>query len=449
MATRPKSSFGLLTPARLLALGFAGAIAFGTVLLALPIASSNGRSVGIVNALFTATSAVCVTGLTVVDTATAYSRFGQVVILILIQAGGLGIMTMSTALAIMLGKRITLRERLVIREAMGEFDLSGLVRLTRYVLLMTIAFESVGAAILAIRWAFDFPVLTAMYRGLFHAVSAFNNAGFDLFTVSFQGYVEDPIVVLTVSWLIVSGGIGFSVVTDVTARAFNPHHRLTVHTKTALFTTAILIGGGMALILAFEHHNRLTLGDLTWNGKLLAALFHSITPRTAGFSTIPVDHFYPVTLLLTIVLMFVGASPGGTGGGIKTTTAATILKSVVATVRGQTEVEIFERRLPRDIVDRSVAVTIIALFFVLTMTAGILITEGTGLLAALFEVTSAFGTVGLSTGITPSLSTAGKLIIALTMYTGRVGPVTLAVAIAQRQRRRAEIHLPEEKIMVG
>lgn len=449
MATRSRAVFGLLTPSRLLAAGFAGAIAFGTLLLALPISSATGLSVGVVNALFTATSAVCVTGLTVVDTATAYSKFGQAVILVLIQAGGLGIMTMSTALAIMLGKRITLRERLVIQEAMGEFGLSGLVRLLRYVVMMTLAFELVGAVVLSMRWALDFPIPTAMWRGLFHAVSAFNNAGFDLFSISLRAYVEDPVVVLTVSWLIVSGGIGFSVVTDVTSRAFDRHHRLSLHTRTVLFTTALLIVGGAALILALEFNNPATLAPLTWRGKLLGALFHSITPRTAGYYTLPVGSLYPATLFITVMLMFIGASPAGTGGGIKTTTAATIVRSVVATVRGEGEVGLFQRRLPREVVDRAVAVTVISLFFVISMTMGILITEGTGLLAALFEVTSAFGTVGLSTGITPSLSVLGKLIIVATMYTGRVGPVTLAVAIAQRQRRRAEIHHPEEKIMVG
>lgn len=436
-----------LSPAQVIVLGFAALILFGAALLTLPAASASGKSVGFVNALFTATSAVCVTGLTVLDTATDFSLFGQIVIILLIQAGGLGIMTMSTLFALIIGKRIGLKERLVIQEALGQFSLSGVVRLTRQILLVTFLIESIGATILAIRFSLDFPVGRAIYLGIFHAVSAFNNAGFDLFSTSLVRFAGDWAVIPTVSFLIILGGIGFTVIMDVWEhRRFS---RLSLHSKLAIKVSLILIVVGTILIYAFEANNPETLGGKSLSEKFLGAYFHSVTPRTAGFFNLPVGLMTSPALLLTIVLMFIGASPGSTGGGTKTTTFGALVMAVRATISGRDEIELWGRRLAKEVVEKGLAITMAALSLIVVMTMILLITEKKSLMEILFEVTSAFGTVGLSMGITPKLTVIGKLLISFTMYAGRVGPLTLAVAIAQRHRAPVNVHYPEDRVIVG
>ena len=443
----------LLTPARILVFGYAGVIFAGTLLLMLPVSVAPGRSHGVVEALFTATSAVTVTGLVVVDSATHWSSFGQVVILLLIETGGLGFMTMSTLIALLLGKRIGLRERIVMQEALGQFSLGGLVRLTRYILGITFALQLAGALLLALRWTRQFPWGRSAFLGLFHAVSAFNNAGFDLFGTSLEAYVSDLTVNLTVMALIITGGLGFSVLLDiyntVRERRLGQNGRLSLHSKLVLILTGVLIIVGAVTVFTIERSNPRTMQPLSMQGKVLASLFHAVTPRTAGFNTLRTGDLRPATLFLTILLMFIGASPGGTGGGIKTTTFGTVMAAVWATVTGKAEVVLFERRLGREIIDRSLAIAVISLLLVALVTMILLIVEGTGLLPTLFEATSAFGTVGLSTGLTPQLSTLGRLLVAFTMFTGRVGPLTLALAIAYQQKRHSSVRHPEEKIMVG
>lgn len=450
MPNRNNQSRGLrinLSPAQVIVLGFAALILFGAVLLTLPISSSDGKSVGFINALFTSTSAVCVTGLTVLDTATEYSLFGQIVILLLIQAGGLGIMTMSTLFAMIIGKRIGLKERLVIQEALGQFSLSGVVRLTRQIILVTLLIEVIGATILAIRFSLDFPVGRAVYLGVFHAVSAFNNAGFDLFTTSLTRFEGDWAVIPTISFLIILGGIGFTVIKDVWEhRRFS---RLSLHSKLAIKVSLVLIVVGTILIYAFEASNPQTLGGKSFSEKLLGAYFHSVTPRTAGFISLPVGLMTSPTLLLTIVLMFIGASPGSTGGGTKTTTFGALVMAVRATISGRDEIILWGRRLTREVVEKGLAITMAALSLIVVMTMILMITEQKTFMEILFEVTSAFGTVGLSVGITPELTDIGKLLISFTMYVGRVGPLTLAVAIAQRHRAPVNVHYPEDRVVVG
>jgi len=364
------------------------------------------------------------------------------------QVGGLGIMSMSTFFALVIGKRITLRERLVVQEALGHLTLAGIVRLVRLVLLTTVVCEGLGTLLLFFQWVGRYPAPRALALAAFHSVSAFNNAGFDLFSVSLQPFAEDAGVVLVVAALIILGGLGFVVLADVWGLR-RPHWRPTLHTFLALRVTGLLIAFGTLFILAFEWNNPLTLGPLSLKGKILTAFFHSVTPRTAGFSLVPVDGLTVPTLVLTILLMFVGASPGGTGGGIKTTTFAAQVLAVWATVRGYPYIMVHERRLPWDVVQRAVAITFISLTLVMAVSMALSVAEGGEYLPLLFEATSAFGTVGLSTGVTPDLSAAGRLLIILTMFAGRVGPLTLAMALARRTRPPAPVQFLEEKVAVG
>lgn len=437
-------------PAQTLLLSFAVAIGIGTVLLSLPIATDAGVRAPFLDALFTATSAVCVTGLVVQNTATFWSPFGQTVILLLIQAGGFGIMTMSTFFAVLLGKRITLRERLLLKEALGEPTLSGLVRLTKTILLAALAIEIIGAAMLFPRLLADYPWPRAAALSVFHSISAFNNAGFDLFGNSLEGFRTDLYVNLVVMALIVIGGLGFGVLADLYwFRSKARRHRLSFHTRLVILTTGVLLLAGTITILAFEYRNPETLGNLSLGQKITASLFHSVTPRTAGFNTLPVAQLRPQTLLLTMMLMFVGGSPGSTAGGVKTTTFGVIIAAFISTIRGRRDAEFNRRRIERAAVDRAWALVILGFSLVLLSSFVLLLTEQAGFLEVIFETMSAFGTVGLSMGLTPALSPIGKLVVSFTMYAGRVGPLTLFIALTRRQAYPPRIRYPEEKLIVG
>lgn len=435
-----------LKPAQVLGLGFAAVILVGAALLTLPAASAAHVRTPFINALFTATSATCVTGLIVVDTGSYWSVFGQLVILTLIQVGGLGIMTMATLFALMIGRRITFRERILIQEAIGQLNVAGVVRLTKYILVSTLAIEGTGALILFLRWLRDLPPGRAAYFGVFHAISAFCNAGFDLWGNSLVRFVDDVTINLVMGGLIIIGGLGFYVLADIWQnRRFD---RLNLHSKLVIKTTALLIGVGTVLLYLLEMRNPATLASLSLKGKLLAAWFAAVTPRTAGFNSINVAAMTDAGLFLTIILMFIGASPGSTGGGIKTTTFATLVLAVWATVTGKAEVETFQRRLAREVVDRALAIAMMSVMLVASATLILVATQPARFLVLLFEATSAFGTVGLSMGVTPSLTTLGKMLIIFLMYAGRVGPLTLAMAIAVR-RGSTSIRLPEDRVVVG
>ena len=434
----------MLSPAQSLLAGFASIILLGGVLLSLPIASATGRSTPFLTALFTANSAVCVTGLVVVDTADHYSTFGELVILALIQIGGFGYMTSWALLALLLGWRIGLRERIILTEAHGLYQVGGVVRFTRRIVGLALAVEAVGALLLTLRFAAEMPLGRAAYLGVFHSVSAFNNAGFDLMGGfrSLTAYAADPVVSLVVAALIVAGGLGFVVLFDLLGR------RLSFHSKAVLLTTAVLLGGGTLAILALEYANPRTLGALSWQGRLLAAVFQAVTPRTAGFSTVDVGALTQPTLMLLVALMFIGASPGGTGGGIKTTTFLVPLAVILSTIRGSPDPVLFRRRLPAFVINKAVTLALLGLAFVFTMAVVLTRVEGADLLPSLFEVTSAFGTVGLSTGLTPHLSPVGRGIIMVTMFTGRVGLLTLAFGLTRRERP-VRIRYPEQRLYVG
>lgn len=444
-----------LKPVQILAMGFLCVILLGALLLTLPIATVDRDTLGFVDAAFTATSAVCVTGLIVVNTGVTFSLFGQIVILCLIQIGGLGFMTITAMVFMMIGKRITLRERLVIQEAFNAESLQGTVRLVRNALLVTFTIEGIACLLFAVRFSFEYDLAHAIYYAVFLSVSAFCNAGFDPFGFenSITPYVADPVVNFVIMALIILGGIGFSVILDVLrARRWS---RLTLHSRVVLLMTGILIVFGTLMTCLLEWNNPKTLDNgLNPAEKVMAAGFQSVTLRTAGFDTIGQGDLTPAGQMVSIILMFIGASPASTGGGIKTTTFFIVLLSVVVMIRRKEDYNIHRRRLNLSLVRRAQAIVFLALGLVLVDTVVISaiesMTGGTEVLAdILYEVVSAFGTVGLSTGITPSLNVVSKILIILTMFIGRVGPLTVSMALAGGMRKPDAVRYPEERIMVG
>lgn len=447
----PKINF---KPSRILILGFALVILIGAFLLTMPFASENGQSLRFLDALFTATSAVCVTGLVVVDTGSYFTKFGQFVIILLIQIGGLGFMTFSTLIAMIFGKKIGLKERILIQESFNQFSLAGLVRLIRNVLLLTIAFEFFGGIILCIRFLFEYPVGEAFAFGFFHSVSAFCNAGFDLFGqvfgpfTSITHYVSDWTINLTIGGLIISGGLGFPVIIDLIK--YPQTRRLSLHTKLAVKMTLILLLIGTIIIFLFEMTNLKTIAGLTQDGKLLGVIFQSITPRTAGYNSLEISELRIGTWFVLIILMFIGASPSSTGGGIKTTTFGVLLAAVFATINGKEDAEVSERRIAKDLVYKAMTITMLALSWVAFVTLIMSLVESQPFIKLLFEVVSAFGTVGLTTGITPFLSDISRVLITITMFIGRLGPLTIGVALAHaKQKNQAVTRYIEDRIIIG
>ncbi|HUV04975.1 MAG TPA: potassium transporter TrkG [Armatimonadota bacterium] len=452
-----------IEPAKAFVLGFAAVIAIGTMLLCLPIAREDG-AIHPLDSLFTASSAVCVTGLVVVDIAKTYTTFGEIVTMILIQIGGLGYMTAATAIALLIGRQVGIRERVLLREAHGQLSLRGMVWLTRRTLWFTLILESLGAAILALRFSTlpQFSPGMSIYYGIYHAISAFCNSGFDLMGKPFGAFASltrfsaDAVVSLTMTGLIIAGGLGFAVVAELSS--FKQRLRLSLHSKLVLVTTAGLIILGTLLILALEWDNPMTLAKMGTGEKVLVSYFQSVTPRTAGFSTVNIGAMKSVTVSTIGTLMFIGASPGGTGGGIKTTTFILIVLAIWSIVKGKRDTEVFGRRILTTDVLRALAIAVLAALLVVTATIALTLTElGTvkavgiheePFIAIGFEVISAFGTVGLSTGITPLLSPFGRLVIILVMFVGRVGPVTAIAALTSRERP-LKGRLAEEHVTIG
>lgn len=443
-----KESFKLykLSPAQILVAGYFTVILTGTILLSLPMATTSAGSLGFIDSLFTATSATCVTGLIVVNTSSAFTVFGQVVIMLLIQIGGLGIMSMSTLMAFLIGKKISLKERLVIQQDLNQFGISGLVRLIQYVLGFTLIIEGAGAIFMFTKLIHEYKIVKAIYYSIFHAVSAFNNAGFDLFGNSLVGFTGSIIMNFAVMILIILGGIGFGVLTESTNdKRFG---KSSLQSKIVVIMTLILLVVGFLVLLALEFNNPKTMGELPFGEKILSAMFLSVTPRTAGFNTLPTDALRSSSLFFIIILMFIGASPGSTGGGIKTTTFGIMVITMWNKIIGKKDIEIYNRRIDEEDVLKAMAITLLAMALVVLITIILTITESKPFIDILFETVSAFGTVGLSTGVTPTLSNIGRVLIIMTMFAGRVGPLTLAVAFAERERKGI-YHYPKEKIMVG
>ena len=439
-----------LKPARVLVLGIAGIILLGGLLLNLPIASADGESVGFLNALFTATSAVSVTGLVVVNTAEHWTVFGKVIIIVLIQAGGLGFMTLATLIALILGKRIGLRDRLIIQEQLNQFNLSGVVNLARYVILSTFAIELIGAVALSTSFIPKYGIFKGIAYSLFHSISAFCNAGFDLTGNSMEDFVGDPVVILTISGLIILGGLGYTVFMEITRNRTAILRKASLHTKMVFRVNALLLLSGFAFVMLVEYNNPSTLKILDFNEKVMASIFQTVIARTAGFNSVDIGGFRHATVLFFVILMFIGGSPSSTAGGIKTTTFGVIMGTLASVVKGKEDVEIMERRIPIHLVFRAFAIAIVSMTVIIGMTMILTFTEDQVFLDLLFEVTSAFATVGVTRGITPELSGIGKAVIIITMFIGKVGPLTLAVALAKRHRQYdGKYRYPEDKIMIG
>ena len=437
----------------ILTLGFLALILLGTVLLALPIAAKSGQSIGLFDSLFTSTSAVCVTGLVIVDTGTTFSLFGQIVLIVLIQVGGLGFMVFATMLMVMLGRRISIRGRMLIRESMNTSSLSDLGSLTMLYLLLSLTIELVGAVTLCFRFVPLYGWKHGTWMALFHSVSAFCNAGFDLFGnyASLTAFSGDPLVLLTVASLIILGGLGFSVILE-TARNRQGFRNLSLHTRIVLMTTLVLLLAGTVFYWIVERTNAETLAGCSEGEKILNAFFQSVTMRTAGFNSFDLSGFRDGSKLFSSLLMIIGASPASTGGGIKTTTIATLTLLMLSVVRGESEVNVARRRLSDDISRRALAVAVLFLTTLLTGTLIISLIENGRfpLEDILFEASSAMGTVGVSAIGTPNLSSASRAVLLPMMFLGRVGPLTLAVAVAKRQGGiRTASKYPEEKIMIG
>jgi trk system potassium uptake protein TrkH len=439
------------SPAQVLAIGFTGLILCGATLLRLPISAAR-EPLGLLDAVFTATSAVCVTGLIVVDTPNDLTIFGQLVVLLLIQLGGLGYMAVTTVVSVALGRQLSLHERLTLLEALNVHSMEGLARFVLTVLKLTLAFELTAALILTARWTSEYGLGQAAYHGVFHAISAFNNAGFALFSDSLMRFRGDWIVNLVVTSLVICGGLGFVVLTEI--GRVREYRRLSAHTRLVVTLTAVLIVVGTGLIWVIERSNPRTLASLGVGEGLLAAYFQAVMPRTAGFNTLDIGAMLPASLFVLILLMFIGAAPGGTGGGVKISTFSITVAVIWAMVRGHAEPTLLRRRITPPLVARAFSICLIG-FLALNIVAGLLlVTEGRDLLPTLFETTSAFGTVGLSMGEGAPVSLAGhfsgvgKVLLIGMMFMGRIGPLTLAVAIA-RSRDVQRVRHPEGKFLIG
>lgn len=441
-----------ISPPKFLAVGFLSITLIGTLLLMLPVSETDGTPTRLTDALFTAVSALSVTGLTVVDTGTHWSGFGQSVILILIQLGGLGFMTSATWIALMLNRRISLRERMILQEAMGQYQIQGIVDLIRRVLIYAFTIEGIGALLLTLRFWADMPLNKALYIGIFQSISIFNNAGFDLLGpihgpfAGFAAYGSDPYLNVVNMILIFLGGIGFIVMFDV--MEYPKCRKLSLHSKVVLTVTSLLIVIGALALLLLELSNPKTMGPLSFTEKLQASLFQSITSRSGGISTIDIGAMHQSSQFFLILLMFIGAAPGSTGGGIKVTTFAVLIGAVITMVKGKRDVVLYNNRISQSVVYRAVTVTILALLLLVSFSMILSAMEDHDFLAILFEAVSAFGTVGLTMGLTPDLSSAGKILVSLLMFLGRLGPLTLAYALSRRKYKDLYRH-PEGRIIIG
>ncbi len=458
-----------LKAAQIIMGGYATVIFVGLVLLCLPVASVDGKSVGFINALFTSTSATCVTGLAVHNTLTHWSFFGKVVILLLIQVGGMGFMTLITMIMVIAGKKITLKERLLIQESLNQNDLKGLVKLVKKVVFGTLILEGIAGIILGIRFMFekDTSFLVGLWKGIFHSISAFNNAGFDIVgESSLEPYVGDPLINIVIMVLIILGGLGYAVWLDVISVFKQAHknenlnlkyifQKLSLHSKIVFEITLALIIFGFLFFIIFEFNNAETLGKLSFFDKIWAALFQSVSPRTAGFASINQAGLSMESKFMTFILMFIGGSPGGTAGGVKTVTMGVLFASVLSMIKGRDELELHNKCISFDFLKKSLSVIILNLTVLVVGTMILSISEkntmfGGDFMAIFFEVGSAVGTVGLSLGVTPYLSFIGKIVLCICMFIGRVGPITVVVGFTVKKLAgKKGIHYPEEKIFVG
>ena len=445
-----------LKPINVLPFGFIVVILTGALLLMLPISSKSGMTLPFLDALFTATSATCVTGLVVADTGTYFSLFGQIVVILLIQIGGLGLMTMSMILFSFTGRKISLHDRMSMAEGLGESRLQGVVRLTRGALLVTAIIELTGAILLSFRFVPQYGVAKGLWFSVFHSISAFCNAGFDLIGGyrSFTGYSHDSFLMFVIMGLIIAGGLGFGVIINL--RNTRDLRRLRLHSKLVLTGTIFLILFGALAFLWIEYENPKTIGNMNLFDKIVNSIFQSVTLRTAGFNTINQLTLHDASKGVGILLMLVGGGPAGTAGGLKITTVFTLILAARAYLRGKFETEAFGRTIPLEQTRRALTITLLGGVFLLGMATMLSFSEqdmpagSLGLLNQLYEATSAFCTVGVSTGVTAAGSSVTRVILILLMYGGRVGLITVAMSLVESTTRREPVlHYPQEDILIG
>ncbi|MEK4217629.1 MULTISPECIES: TrkH family potassium uptake protein [unclassified Bacillus (in: firmicutes)] len=431
------------SPPQVLAIGFFLTIIIGSLLLKLPI--STAKPLSWIDALFTAASATTVTGLAVVDTGTEFTVFGQTVIMGLIQVGGLGFMTFAVLIVMILGKKIGLKERMLIREALNQPTIGGVIGLVKVLFLFSISIELIAALILSIRLVPQYGWASGLFASVFHAISAFNNAGFSLWPDNLMSYVGDPAVNLVITILFITGGIGFTVLFDILKnRRFKA---FSLHTKLMLAGTFVLNIAATLIIFILEYSNPGTLGSLHLPDKLWASYFQAVTPRTAGFNSVDFGSMREGTIVFVLLLMFIGAGSASTASGIKLTTFLVILMSVIAYLRGHKETVIFRRTIKYPIIIKALAVSVISLFIVFIGIFALTITEEAPFIQVVFETFSAFGTVGLTMGLTPELTTAGKCIIIAIMFIGRIGPLTFVFSFAKTEK--SNIRYPDGEVFTG
>lgn len=436
--------FNNISPPRLLIFTFMSLIATGTVLLMLPFATTT--PITFVDALFTATSAATVTGLSVVDTASTFTWFGEFVILALIQLGGIGVMTFAMIILMILGRKIGFKDRILMQEAWNQDENGGIVKLIREIFIITFAIEITGAILLSFRFIPEYGLQDGIWYSIFHAVSAFNNAGFALFSDNLMSYVSDPLVSLTICGLIILGGLGFVVIMDVLRK--RKFKKLALHSKITIMGTSVLLAVSTAVFFILEYANPATLGGLktTWE-KMLAAFFQAVTCRTAGFNTIDIGAMTEASQLFSMFLMFIGGGSASTAGGIKITTFAVITFGVLMVARSRNNIVIYDRRISETILIRALAITVISVMVIFSVTFLLTLTESIDFLPLLFEVVSAFGTVGLSMGITATLTPIGKLLITFMMFFGKLGPLTFIFSLTKRDQD--PINYPTEAVITG
>jgi len=440
-----------LSPPRIIALGFITLIFLGAFLLMLPVSLKEGQSINFIDALYTSTSAVCVTGLVVVDTSATYTYFGRTVIMLLIQCGGLGIMIFASVIYGFLRRKMSISNMLLMREALNQDSMSYLAGTISGIVKLAISIESIGAFILSFRYIPRYGILKGIYYSVFHSVSAFCNAGFDIAPGEFTSiveYVSDPVVVITTAMLIVVGGTGFAVIHEVLN--FKKNKKLSLHARVVLGSTIILIAIGTVSFVLLERNNPNTMADMPLGTQILSGFFQSVTTRTAGYNTIDQNGMTMASKLLSIILMFIGASPASTGGGIKTTTFCIMFMACYSVITGKDDVEFKYRRVSIALALKAFVITTIMLTMILISSTLVMIFEGNVPMDAVFyEVFSAAATVGLSLGITPTLSTASKLVLVFTMFAGRVGPLTLTMALAGTRDKKKLVRNIESSMMIG
>jgi potassium uptake TrkH family protein len=448
-ARERRRAFAFRHPAQLVVVGFAAAVLVGTLLLMLPLSRTGPDGAPFMTALFTSTSAVCVTGLAITDTPTYWSGFGQAVILGLIQVGGFGIMTLASLLGLLVSRRLGLRTKLTAAAETKAIGLGDVRTILVGVMKVTLVFELVTAVLLTGRFVFGYGhgLGEAAYLGVFHAVSAFNNAGFALYSDSLMGFVEDPWICLPIAVAVIAGGLGFPVMLELRRQLRQPR-AWSLHTKMTVSVYAALLVAGTVFVTASEWSNPGTLGPLSTPGRLLAGFFQAVTPRTAGFNSVDYGQMYDGTLLGTCVLMFIGGGSAGTAGGIKVTTFILLFFVIWAEVRGEPQVNAFHRRLDDRVTRQALTVALLSVGAVVTGTLVLLAMTAFRTSDVLFEAVSAFATVGLSTGITADLGSAGHAVLVVLMFTGRLGPITLVSALALRERGRL-YSLPEGRPIIG